>query len=349
MHVIAYTDARAVGGAEISLAHLVAGSSVEVTVVGCAAGVVARVAQGRPAHVLPTRAHPRLLARLRPDVVHANLCSPWACATGLAAALALPRARVLAVEQLPLRTTSLPVWLRTRALALRLDAHVAVGEASARRVEDYFALGRWSVRSVGNCVPDLGPLAVRPHEGYVVGAVGRLDAVKDHALLLRAAARVGARVVIVGEGGQRAALRRLAAELGVELALPGWVDRPWDLLREADVIAQPSRTEGWPLTLVEAALVGRPVVGTRVGSVAEVVRDGETGVLVPARDEDALVAALVALRDDHARRQRMGSRARTSALASMTAERMVAAYQSLWSELVTAPRAPRVRAAPPPA
>lgn len=343
MHVVAHTDARGLGGAELSLAHLVAGTSARVTVVGHDEAVVARVASGRAAHVVPPLALPALLARLRPDVVHANLHSPWACAPGLAAALALPRARVVAVQQLPMRTTRLPLWWRTRALALRLDAHVAVGEASARRVEDFYALGRGSVRSIGNLVPDRGQLPVEAHGGYVVGAVGRLDAVKDHALLLRAAARVGARVVIVGEGSQRAALRRQAEDLGVDLQLAGWVDDPWQLLTDADVIALPSRTEGWPLTLVEAALAGRAVVATRVGSVPEVVRDGETGLLVAPGDEAELVGALARLRDDAALRGRLAGAARECALATMTVDRMVAAYDSLWSEVVSRPRAARLR------
>lgn len=89
MHVVAYTDSPGVGGAEISLAHLVAGTAADVTVLGSSASVVERVAAGRPAYVAPLRDHPRLLARLRPDVVHANLAVPWAGSVGLAAALRL--------------------------------------------------------------------------------------------------------------------------------------------------------------------------------------------------------------------------------------------------------------------
>ena len=128
--------------------------------------VVARVAAGRPdarAVVAPPSRHPALLARLRPDIVHANLAVPWAGATDLAAALALPRTRVVAAQQLPLCSVDLAVWLRTRALLRRLDGHVAVGEASCRRMEDFYALGRGSVVSVPNCVPDR-PLPPRPDD-----------------------------------------------------------------------------------------------------------------------------------------------------------------------------------------
>ena len=160
MHVVACTDSRGIGGAEISLANLVAevDPGVAVDVLGVDEAVVARVAAGRPqarAVVAPSSRHPGLLARLRPDVVHVNCAVPWSSPADLAGALALPRTRVVAVQQLPLRTVALPLWLRTRALLRRLDAHVAVGEASARRMEDFYALGRGSVVSVPNCVPNV--------------------------------------------------------------------------------------------------------------------------------------------------------------------------------------------------
>jgi glycosyltransferase involved in cell wall biosynthesis len=328
-----------VGG--YSVAHLVAGTAADVTVLGSSASVVERVAAGRPAYVAPLRDHPRLLARLRPDVVHANLAVPWAGSVGLAASFALPRTRTLAVEQLPLRTTRLPEWLRTRMIALRLDAHVAVGEAGARRVEDFMrSVAAASAASATWCPT---PVSGRwEHEGFVVGAVGRLDGMKDHALLVRAAARAGARVVVVGEGGGREGLLRLAASLEVPLELPGWTDDPWRPLAAADVVVLPSRSEGWPLSLVEAMLAGRPVVATRVGSVPEIVRDGETGLLVDSGDIRALADALSMLRDDPGRRARLGAAARARATARLTVGHMVAAYEALWDELLSAHRAPRL-------
>ncbi|MDF5717200.1 MAG: glycosyltransferase [Rhizonema sp. NSF051] len=82
------------------------------------------------------------------------------------------------------------------------------------------------------------------------------------------------RVVILGEGGQRAALEKLAAELGVSdrIQLLGWVDNPRDYLPEFDIFAIPSRSEGFPLAIVEAMLAARPVVETRVGSIPKAVR-----------------------------------------------------------------------------
>ncbi|MCY7273996.1 MAG: glycosyltransferase, partial [Phormidesmis sp. CAN_BIN44] len=80
----------------------------------------------------------------------------------------------------------------------------------------------------------------------------------------------------------RQSLERLAAELGVSdrVELRGWVENPRDHLAEFDVVAMPSRPEGFPLAMVEAMLAGRPVVATRVGSVPEAIIDGETGLLI---------------------------------------------------------------------
>jgi glycosyltransferase involved in cell wall biosynthesis len=356
MHVVACTDSRGIGGAEISLANLVAevDPGVRVDVLGVDDAVVERVAAGRSgtrAIVAPAARHPALLARLRPELVHINLAVPWSSPVDLACALALPRGRVVAVQQLPLRTVALPVWLRTRALLHRLDAHVAVGEASCRRIEDFYGLGRGTVVSIPNCVPDvaLPPRPPRPARTagapLVVGSLGRLDAVKGYDVLLHAlSALPDVRAVVIGEGAARPELERLARELDVtdRVELPGWADRPAELLPGFDVFCLPSRSEGFPLSIVEAMLAALPVVATRVGSVAELVVDGETGIVVERDDVDGLVAALDRLRDD-ALRAKLGAAGRNRARQRYTVEHMARAYEKLWERVVGAPCTPRLR------
>lgn len=359
LRVIAYTDAAGIGGAEISLGHLVATASpdIEITVMGCSSLVVTAIAARRPAAaqiVLPASgvqsvtAHLATLHRLQPDIVHLNLCTPWACAIGLAAALSLPRSRVVRVDQLPLRTTAaIDLW-RTRALSLRVDAHVAVGEASARRMEDFYALGRNTVLSIPNGVPDVEPLPapLRPTGELVVGSVGRLDAMKAHDVLLRAIAQVpGVKAVILGEGGERSQLEQLAIDLNIgdRVALPGWVEDPRTYLPSFDVVALPSRSEGFPLAMVEAMLAARPVIATRVGSMPEAIIPDQTGLLIEKNDVDGLAVALQRLRDQPTVRLELGQRARKQAIAHFTVEAMTASYEKLWYRLITAPRAPRWR------
>jgi glycosyltransferase involved in cell wall biosynthesis len=360
LRVVVYTDAAGLGGAEISLGHLVATAShsIEVTVVGVSAAVVEAIASRRPSAksiILPAQgiasvaAHLSTFHRLRPDVVHCNLCAPWACATGLAAALTLPQARVVRVDQLPLRTTDAVLLWRTRFLALRVDAHVAVGSASTTRMEDFYALGRGSVISIPNGVPPLEsppPLPLRPAGELVVGSVGRLDAMKAHEVLLRAIAQVdGVRVVILGEGSERSTLEQLTTELNLRdrVLLPGWVDQPRAHLPEFDAIALPSRSEGFPLAMVEAMLAARPVVATRVGSIPEAIIDGETGLLIEKNDVTGLAHALKRLRDDPELRSRLGQQAYQMAIDHFTVKHMTASYERLWQKLCETPQIPRLR------
>ncbi len=356
--VAAYSDARGRGGAEHSLGHLLAHlpADVAVHVVGPDAGVISWITARRPgatahrvAGLVPTA---RVLHRLRPDVVHVSRPAPWTCAAGTAAALALPGARVTVVDQLPLRTVDLPVLLRTRALTRRVDAAVAVGEASARRLEDFYALGRGSVLSIPNLVPDPGaPAPQAASSGPLrLVAVGRLDPVKGHDVLLRALVDVpDAVLTVLGEGVHRRALEALVLELGLSdrVRLPGWSEDVAAELGAYDVLVLPSRSEGWPLTVVEAMLAALPVVATPVGSVPEAVQHGQTGLLVPKDDPAALACALRCLRDDRALALRLGARGREVAASTMTAPRMSQRWLDLWQALLARPHAPRLRPALP--
>jgi glycosyltransferase involved in cell wall biosynthesis len=360
LHVVVYTDSAGIGGAEISLGHLVATvpSEIQITVVGVSALVVNAIADRRAqTHriVLPNRGfnsflqHLLTFDRLRPDVIHINLCTPWAGAIGLLAALLLPNVRVIQVDQLPLRTTdAISLW-RTRALALRVDAHVAVGEASARRMEDFYALGRNSVISIPNGVPefetdDSTPSDLR-HQGIVVGSIGRLDAMKGYDVLIQAIAQVeDVQVVLLGEGEQRIFLEQLAEALGVcdRVKFLGWVDRPQAYLPSFDAIVMPSRSEGFPLAMVEAMLAARPVIATRVGSMPEAIIDGQTGMLIEKDDVLGLAQALQTLRDDASLRTRLGQQAYQQARTHFTVESMTLKYIALWQQVRSKPRTPRL-------
>jgi glycosyltransferase involved in cell wall biosynthesis len=360
MHILTYTDSAGIGGAEISLGHLVknVSSKIDITVVGTNQLVVDVVADQRPQAkrvVLPATGikslptHLQVLHRLAPDIVHINICTPWECTIGLFAALTLPSSRVVRVDQLPLRTTDAYKLWCTRALSLRVDAHVAVGEASARRMEDFYALGRGTVISIPNCVPSnsfVPSVALdKSNKDLVIGCVGRLDPMKGQDVLIRAIAKLeGVRVIILGEGSQRAALENLASDLGVSdrLSLLGWVNNPHSYLPQFDIFAMPSRSEGFPLAIVEAMLTGLPVVATRVGSVAEAVIDGETGLLVDKDDIAGLATALQKLRDNPALRHQLGQRGLEVAQRNFTVDVMVKRYEQLWSELIKSPQRPRL-------
>lgn len=359
LRVIVYTDSAGIGGAEISLGHLVATASpqIQIIVVGVSSLVVDAIADRRSQAdrvVLSSNGiqsffqHRSTFQQFHPHIIHCNLCTPWAGAIGLAAALSLPNVRVLRVDQLPLRTTDIFTLLRTRTLSLRVDAHVAVGETSARRMEDFYALGRNSVISIPNGVPDLGFVEPLQHSGneMIVGSIGRLDAMKAHDVLLRAAAQVeGVRVIVLGEGTERKNLEQLAIDLGIadRIELRGWVEKPAEHLPQFDVLAMPSRSEGFPLAMVEAMLAARPVVATRVGSMPEAIIDRETGLLIDKNDVDGLAKALYELREQPELRLQWGKQAREKAVTHFTVKAMTQRYEQLWQQLLAQPQAPRIR------
>jgi len=159
----------------------------------------------------------------------------------------------------------------------------------------------------------------RPRAGPTVLAVGRTYARKRFPDLLHAAARLkpaipGLRVRVVGKGPEWDALVRLHAELGLgdTVALRG--DVTWDELAEeyvnADCFCLPSVQEGFGIVFLEAMAAGLPVVACRAAAVPEVVREGETGVLVPPRAPPALADALADLLRSPERARALGGAAR---------------------------------------
>ncbi len=178
----------------------------------------------------------------------------------------------------------------------------------------------------------------------VIGTVGRIQDVKNHAGLLDAfillrqrhpelAARL--RLVIVGDGPLRGALRTQAEAAGVaELVwLPGARSDVAGIMRGLDIFAMSSLAEGTPGSALEAMASGLPVVGTRVGGIPEVIDDGVTGLLVPPSDPAAMAEALARYALAPALAAQHGAAGRERVLRKYNMPAMVAAYQSLYDTL----------------
>src|SRR5437667_299579 len=179
-------------------------------------------------------------------------------------------------------------------------------------------------------------------EAYLVGGFGRLVPIKGFDLLVEALPRLRAgvptaRVLLVGDGPERAALERRAEVLGVadRLHVTGIVTDVVTPLAAADVVAAPSRNEGMGRALVEAMALGIPVVGASVGGIPAVVVDGQCRRLVPPEDPEALARALVELGRDEPFREKLGEAAigRAEAVSTAVAEaKMRAVYEALVRE-----------------
>lgn len=145
--------------------------------------------------------------------------------------------------------------------------------------------------------------------------VGRLQAPKDALTLVRALAALRQRpceAMIVGDGPDRPAVEKEVRRLGLDsvVRLVGARNDVAELLAAADLFVLSSRSEGLPLSILEAMAAGLPVVASNVGGVPEVVVEGETGFLVPPGDPQSLAAAIERLLDDSALRHRLGAAGR---------------------------------------
>jgi len=192
----------------------------------------------------------------------------------------------------------------TRTAALRRARTIVVPSTYLREI----AVG-WGIRPdrllvVPNPAPTLDGLVTRDEArrrlgvtGFAVGAAGRLTEQKAFGDALAAVARVpGVELLLLGDGPERAILERRAVELGVgeRVRFLGAGTRAdvLTLFRAADVVLLTSAWENLPHTVLEALAAGTPVIATRVGGVPEIVHDGENGLLVPARDVDAIAGAI---------------------------------------------------------
>ena len=167
-----------------------------------------------------------------------------------------------------------------------------------------------------------GRAALPKQEGRpLVGNVARLAAQKDHRTLLGAAALMPeADFAIAGEGELRDELERAA---GPNVRLLGRRSDVPDVLASLDVFAFPSLYEGLCLAVIEAQAAGVPVVATAVGGIKETVVDGETGLLVPARDPEALAAAIRWLLEHPIEAGRLADEARRRAVERYSLQRMI--------------------------
>lgn len=175
-------------------------------------------------------------------------------------------------------------------------------------------------------------------------AVGRLARCKNYRLLIRAFAQIAGpddRLLIVGEGPERAILSRIAAKFGVsgQLQMPGHVNSISEILAGADVFVSSSNYEGLPAVVVEALAAGLPIVATASSpNVEHVLRGGELGQLVPIRDVASLARAL----DNAGTRESLDLDAMLSVAAQYTIERSAVLYL----DVLAAAAAPHIKVRP---
>ena len=178
--------------------------------------------------------------------------------------------------------------------------------------------------------------------GKLIVLVGNMHTdVKGHPWLIAAAPAVvqefpAARFVLVGDGEQRSRFEQQVASLGLQqnfLFLGRRADIP-KILGCCDIAVLPSRAEGLPNAVLEYTAAGLPVIASRVGGNAELIDDGETGLLVPPEDSSALSSALLKLLRDPGLAQRIAQGGHESTVRNFSFERLVGEVDELYSDLL---------------
>jgi glycosyltransferase involved in cell wall biosynthesis len=233
--------------------------------------------------------------------------------------------------------TTLPLRVARNA-DVRSAAHVVTPSSYLRELALGWGVEPNRVTVLPNPAPALPNLRPRDElraelglDGPTLAFAGRLTAQKSLDLGIEAARRAGAALVVAGDGPDRAALERLGhARFVGPLPRQGVLE----LFRAADASLLSSSWENFPHTVVEALAVGTPVIATRTGGVAEVVRDGENGLVVEPNDLDALTRAIERFFGD----SDLSARLRANAASSVSAYAPEHVYGRLEQILVEAVR-----------
>ena len=173
----------------------------------------------------------------------------------------------------------------------------------------------------------------------VIGTVGRLVHSKGHEYLFRAIHWISKeyssiKVMVIGHGPEKSRLKELTHTLKLDTLFLSDRDDIPELMKAMDIYVQPSFHEAFGITIAEAMYSGLPVIATNVGGIPEVVKDDETGILVPPRDSKALSEAILTLIDNPEMAKSMGEKGREVAACKFTGERYARDMEKLYTSLI---------------
>ena len=237
--------------------------------------------------------------------------------------LALSAAHGLAVPSTTLERIALETWKQPRA--------------KVHRIVNGIATGLYAAKPDPKGIPGF----VRKPKEVVVGTVAGLRAVKDLPALVRAVGGLSTRfrLVIVGEGPERGAIEQAALAMGIEdqLVMPGFLDRPYRFMGHFDLLALSSRSEQFPISVVEGMAAGLPIVAPPVGDVPAMVAAENAPFITDHHGEVRLRDAMQALIADPDLRRTVGEANRRKAVADYDEAVMIARYAALYEAALGRP------------
>lgn len=174
----------------------------------------------------------------------------------------------------------------------------------------------------------------------LIGMVGRLVSVKNFEMLIRAAqividSGVNVKFLLVGDGPQQPALENLAQELKIDkhIIFLGFRADVVDIVSLLDIFVLCSKWETFPISLIEAMALEKPVIATNIGGVKEIITDGKNGLLVPVNDHVALSSAIIHLLTQKEKAKKFGRLARQKAMTEYSLKVMCDTLSSLYKKV----------------
>jgi glycosyltransferase involved in cell wall biosynthesis len=286
-----------------------------------------------------TRNFFRIFKELKPDVVHLHNPTPTVYAALAARVTGVPRI-VSTRHSLVAPPRRLIVELKYALAAGFCDWIVGICDATVNNIKSVHSIPARKIVRVYNGAAHVQRVAREhwpPKNGFTLVYVGRLESVKNHALLLNAFHAAlnsipDLRLWMVGDGSQRKTLESLAAELGILTQVTFWgqqlIVAPF--YSAADAFIMSSISEGLPISLLQALSLGLPAIVTDVGGMAEVVRLAQAGFTVPVTDPKAMTAAILRLASSDVERKQFSINAEEAFHSLFSLQMMVDAYMDLY-------------------
>jgi glycosyltransferase involved in cell wall biosynthesis len=286
-----------------------------------------------------TRNFYRIFKELRPDAVHLHNPTPT-----IYAAVA---ARMAGVPSIISTRHSLVAPPRRRIEELKYagaacfcDWVVGICDATVNNLKAIRSAPARKIVRVYNGATPLKRVAKEgwpPKSGFTLVYVGRMESVKNHALLLRAfqaalSTMPELRLWLVGDGGERETTMRLAVDLGIAERVTFWGQQldVAPFFSAADVFVMSSRSEGLPISLLQAFSLGVPAIVTDVGGMSEVVKLSQAGYTVSATDSAEMAAAMLQMASSEATQAKFSANAKVAFNAHFTLQITFDAYMELY-------------------
>ena len=288
-----------------------------------------------------------IFRKSQPDVVHLHNPTPTVYAAMAARAAGIPSV-ISTRHSLVAPPRRFVVELKYALAARACDWIVGICDATTNNVKSIHSVPARKITRVYNGAAPLERVAEAgrpPKTGFTLIYVGRLEPVKNHHLLLSAfraalTSRPDLRLWMVGDGSERQSLESLAAQLGVDGQVTFWGQQldVAPFISAADAFIMSSKSEGLPISLLQAFSIGMPTIVTDVGGMAEVVRLAQAGLTVSATDPAEMAEAILRLASSDAEREQFSKNAEAAFRSRFSLQTMVDTYMDLYRNTTRARR-----------